>query len=344
MPFEIVRNDITRVRADAIVNTANPRPVYAGEVDRSIYLAAGKEKLLAARREIGEIEVGKAAYTPAFGLSARCIIHTVGPTWVDGRHGEVEQVRSCYRESLALAQQLGCTSIAFPLISTGAYHFPRDLALEAASAEIYPFVLHHTMMVYLVVYDQDSYDLSGRLSPQIRSYIDEHYVQEQQERAMEDAQRGDETVDLKLLQERRRERLRQFQGSAKKREQSLDQAISAAGPDFAAYLQELIDRRGMKNAELCRASNISRQTLSNLLGGGKPPKKGTVAALTVGLRLSLEEAEAFYARAGYSLTTYQKEDLAMRYFLERGEYNYVKINCALDACGLPTLGVKTRGL
>ena len=119
MPFRIIRTNLTKVHADAIVNTANPMPVFGDGTDRAIYMAAGAEELLAERRKIGAISRGEAAVTKAFRLPARFIIHTVGPVWQGGDHGEFETLRSCYRKSLFLAEQLGCQSIAFPLISTG---------------------------------------------------------------------------------------------------------------------------------------------------------------------------------------------------------------------------------
>lgn len=177
MPFQIIRNDITKVCADAIVNTANPEPVYAGGTDAAVYFAAGEEKLLEERRKIGRISPGEAAVTPAFALPARYIIHTVGPVWEGGDRGEFELLASCYRKSLLLARQLGCKSIAFPLISTGVYGFPRDRALDIALREISSFLEDSEMEVILVVFDRKSFDLSARLSAEVSQYIDEHYAQ-----------------------------------------------------------------------------------------------------------------------------------------------------------------------
>ena len=140
MPFQIIRDDITRVWADAIVNTANPDPIYASGTDHAVYMAAGADELLAEREKIGEIKVGEAAATPAFRLHARYIIHTVGPAWQDGKHGELEELASCYRSSLELAKTLNCESIAFPLISAGVYGFPKDRALGVALEAISDFL------------------------------------------------------------------------------------------------------------------------------------------------------------------------------------------------------------
>ena len=179
MPFHIIRNNITRVHADAIVNTANPEPVYAGGTDSAIYHAAGRDRLLAERKKIGRINPGQAAFTPAFALHAKYIIHTAGPVWQGGDRGEFELLASCYRNALGIARRLGCESIAFPLISTGVYGFPKDRALEIALREISVFLEKSEMDVTLVVFDRKSFDLSAGLAADIRQYINENYVTEQ---------------------------------------------------------------------------------------------------------------------------------------------------------------------
>lgn len=179
MPFRIIRNDITRVAADAIVNTANPEPVVGSGTDSAVYAAAGKDVLLAARKKIGRIARGEAAVTPAFGLNAKYIIHTVGPVWRDGNHGEAEKLRACYRKPLLLAEQLDCESIAFPLISTGVYGFPKALALKIAEEEITGFLENSEMEITLVVFDRASFEISAARKADISRYIDEHYVADQ---------------------------------------------------------------------------------------------------------------------------------------------------------------------
>ena len=171
MPFRIIRDDITRVSADAIVNTANPMPVYADGTDHAIYMAAGADELLAERKKIGAISRGEAAVTKAFRLPARFIIHTVGPVWQGGDHGEFETLRSCYRKSLLLAEQLGCQSIAFPLISTGIYGFPRDKALEIALSCFREHLTDSEMEITLVVFDRGSVALSASLVDEVEQFI-----------------------------------------------------------------------------------------------------------------------------------------------------------------------------
>lgn len=179
MPFRIIRNDITRVAADAIVNTANPNPVIGSGTDNAVYAAAGKDALLAARKKIGRIARGEAAVTPAFGLQAKYIIHTVGPVWRGGGQGEEEKLRACYRKPLLLAEQLECESIAFPLISTGVYGFPKELALKIAEEEITGFLENSEMEITLVVFDRASFEISAARKADISRYIDEHYVADQ---------------------------------------------------------------------------------------------------------------------------------------------------------------------
>ena len=176
MPFEIVRNDITQMRVDAIVNTANPRPVIGSGVDAGIHRAAGPE-LLTVREKIGRIGVGEAAITPGFGLNAKYVIHTVGPVWRGGLLGERKLLRGCYESSLSLALENGCTSIAFPLISTGNYGFPKDEALRIALDAIRGFLNDHEMMISLVVFDRESFQLSRQRYREVASFIDDNYIQ-----------------------------------------------------------------------------------------------------------------------------------------------------------------------
>ena len=176
MPFQIIRNDITRVKADAIVNTANPHPRIGRGTDGAVYHAAGARELLAERKKIGDIPVGEVAVTAAFSLPANYIIHTVGPVWKDGSCGEFDQLASCYRKSLLIADQLGCESIAFPLISTGTYGFPKDKALQIALHTISEYLKNSEINVLLVVFDRKAFEISSALSEDVRQYIDDNYV------------------------------------------------------------------------------------------------------------------------------------------------------------------------
>lgn len=181
MPFKIVRNDITKMQVDAIVNTANKEPVYSTGTDAAVYQAAGAEALLAARKQIGVLQEGEAAITAGFRLPAKYIIHAVSPRYIDGTCGEADRLRSCYMRSLELAHQYHCESIAFPLIATGNFGYPKAEGLEIALQVIHNFLMQEEMMIYLVVFDQESVRLSGQLYEDIESFIDEHYVAEKQD-------------------------------------------------------------------------------------------------------------------------------------------------------------------
>lgn len=178
MAFHIIRNDITKVSADAIVNTANPKPKYVSGTDYAIYMAAGADELLKERQKIGDLEIGQVAVTPALALNAKYIIHTVGPAWIDGEHGEREAVRSCYENSLRLAKELGCESIAFPLIATGVYGFPKADALQIAVSVFSEFLTDTDMEIILVVFDEASFVLSGKIFSGVDEFIDENFVSE----------------------------------------------------------------------------------------------------------------------------------------------------------------------
>lgn len=179
MPFEIIRNDITNMRVDAIVNTANPRPMIGSGVDAAIHAKAGP-MLLVARKVIGTMNTGEACITPGFKLPCKHVIHTVGPVWHDGGHGEAYLLRQCYAQSLKLARRHRCKSVAFPLISAGNYGFPKQLALQIAVDTIREFLEEHEMQVYLVVFSRNSLELSDGLVDKVRSFIDDAYVQERE--------------------------------------------------------------------------------------------------------------------------------------------------------------------
>ena len=327
MPFEIVRNDITNMRVDAIVNTANPRAVIGLGVDSAIHEKAGPQ-LLAARQEIGHIDMGCAAITPAFQLAAKYVIHTVGPVWDGGSYGEEDLLRNCYDNSLGLAVEHGCQSIAFPLISTGNYGFPKDKALQIAISAFSEFLLEHEMQIYLVVFDQTSYKLSEKLFQGVASYIDQHYV---------DAwQMATYAAEAPRINRRRREidrcetmAMRECAPCASKA-MSLEDMLKQADAGFTETLLKLIDQTGKKDSEVYKKANISKQHFSKIRNNPNyKPTKPTAIALALALELDLDTAKDLIGRAGYALTNSSKFDLIIRYFIEQGNYNVVEINMAL---------------
>ena len=328
MPFEIVRNDITKMAVDAIVNTANPRPVIGAGTDAMVHQAAGPE-LLAARQRIGSIAAGEVAITPAYALSAKYVIHTVGPVWQDGDHGEEQLLRSCYEKSLKLAAKHHCRSIAFPLISTGNYGFPKNKALQIAISAFSAFLPENEMQIYLVVFDRTSFQLSEKLFQSITSYIDENYV---------------ESIPKAAAYERRRRDM-DFCESRALREMPQPKAISLADmlkqadAGFTETLLKRIDKSGKKDSEIYKKANLSKQHFSKIRNNPHyKPTKPTAIALALALELDLEETKDLIGRAGYALTNSSKFDLIVRYFIENGNYNVLEINLALYEFDQPLLG------
>lgn len=343
MPFTIVRNDITKVRADAIVNTANPSPRFGGGTDAAIYEAAGKDELLMARQAIGAIEPGEAAATDAFQLKARYIIHTVGPAWIDGAHGEFAILRSCYRESLRLAEQLGCQSIAFPLIATGTYGFPKNKALDIALSVIRKYLEVSDLMVKLVVFDRHSYELAADLQDEVAEYIDENYVRT--------ARRAEYGVDRAVRRSRRQavelDATLPFKACqaappaqdfiAKKL--SLEDAVSHLGESFQARLLRMIDERGMTDAEVYKQANISRKVFSKIrCHDDYIPKKKTIVALAIALHLNLDDTQDLLASAGLTLTNNNKSDVIVMFCIDNAIYDIYTVNALLFKFHQPILG------
>lgn len=322
MPFQIIRNDLAQVAADAIVNTANPAPRYGSGTDSAIYRAAGAAELLAARQAIGPLAPGEVAATPAFRLQARHILHTVGPVWQDGRHGEREILRACYSRSLALAAELGCESVAFPLIASGVYGFPKEDALDIALSEIGKFLLSHEMLVILVVFDRQVLALSQAIVGAIDEYIDEHGVS-----ALHAAEyRGDERTVLR----RRLQRAGHV---------PLEAVLANPEDDFRQRLFALIDASGLDDAAVYKRANLDRKLFSRIRCKlDYQPTKKTAVALAVALELDLAATRDLLARAGLALSPSSRFDLIVSYFIERGEYDINAINAALFRYGEPLLG------
>ena len=340
MPFQIVRNDITKMQADAIVNTANPRPVVGSGCDAGIHKKAGP-KLLEARKKIGNIGVGQAAATPAFGLDAKYVFHAVSPIWQDGLHGEETLLQSCYENALQLALENNCESIAFPLIATNNYGFPKDKALQIAVAAFSEFLMEHEMLIYLVVFDRSAYKLSEKLFHSIASYIDDHYVQ-----AWEEATYGIEKESRRYSTRHRRDRDLFRKSSvcedaapcapmsmpieAKPKPASLKDLLSQADAGFTETLLKLIDKTGKKDSEIYKKANLSKQHFSKIRNNPDyKPTKQTAIALALALELDLEQTKDLIGRAGYALSNSSKFDLIICYFIEQKNYNVVEINMAL---------------
>lgn len=369
MPFQIIRNDITNVRADAIVNTANPLPRIGRGTDSAIYAAAGEEELLAARRALGELAPGQAAATPAFKLDARYIIHTVGPVWRDGRHGERDILRACYANSLALAERLACESVAFPLIASGSYGFPKDEALHIALLEIQRFLLTHDMLVTLVVFDRSAVALSEGLVGAIEQYIDDHTAKTLH--AREQRNTSSRPGAGRLFARRRNTRSDDtfsapafYAPSAPMADEeavygeavygeaapaaaalpdmsgkSLEEVLGSTGESFQQRLLRLIDERGLDDVSVYKKANIDRKLFSRIRC--KPdykPKKKTAVAFAIALELDLPTMTDLLSRAGIAFSPSNTFDLIITYFVTHGNYDIFEINAALFKYDQPILG------
>lgn len=348
MPFEIVRNDIVNMQVDAIVNTANPNPVIGSGVDSGIHKKAGRQ-LLAARQKIGRIAFGDAAITPGFGLDARYVIHTVGPVWVDGHQGEEQILASCYRKSLALAKKTGCESIAFPLIATGNYGFPKPLALQIAVREISTFLLENEMQIYLIVFGKEAFALSEKLFKSVSSYIDENYIRSKTADEY-GAQTGESEVRQRRDWLRQNRRIREEMAiesyaemhvcpAAPMAEKDWGQLMEHLDAGFSETLLRLIDRTGKKDAEIYKKANVDRKLFSKIRNNPEyKPSKATALAFAFALELDLEETKDFIGRAGFALSHSSKFDVIVEYFLVNRNYNVFELNEVLFAFDQPSIG------
>ena len=315
MPLIIVRNDITKMSVDAIVNAAKESLLGGGGVDGCIHRAAGPE-LLQECRTLGGCRTGNARITGAYRLPCKYVIHTVGPVWNGGRCGEREQLASCYRTSLALAKEHGCETVAFPLISSGIFGYPKDQALRVAVDTISEFLAENDMTAYIAIFDRAAYATGNKLFADIAAYIDDHYV--------------DAHTDP------RRERMRRI-GVVESR--GLDEALAHLDAGFSETLLKLIDRRGKKDAEIYRKANVDRRLFSKIRNNPDyKPSKPTAVAFAIALELSLPETRDLIARAGYALSPSSKFDIIIEYFIMQRDYDIFKINEALFAFDQSLLG------
>ena len=350
MPFQIIRNDITKVQADAIVNTANPHPIIGSGTDSAIHEAAGPE-LLSARKKIGDIPPGVAVSTPAFNLSAKYVIHTVGPSWVDGKHEEETVLRKAYDAALKLADQLGCRSVAFPLMAAGSYGFPRDLALSIAISAFTDFLMDHDMTVYLVLFNGKAFSLASSLFSDLRSYIDDNYVEEQTQKEYgspyERRRRRENLAPPEEYEEYEasiafgavcEESLMPEASAAPLPAGSLEELLGQSESTFSEYLLDILKERSGKDSEVYKRAEISKQLFSKMLSNKYyQPTKNTVIQLAIGLQLDVNRTQKLLEKAGYTLTRSSKADLVVQYYIERKVYNVKFINLALEDCGLPLL-------
>ncbi|WP_077603791.1 O-acetyl-ADP-ribose deacetylase [Oceanobacillus sojae] len=330
MPFQIIRNDITKVQTDAIVNPANSTLLGGGGADGAIHRAAGP-KLLEECRTLGGCNTGQAKITKGYQLPAKYVIHTVGPVWHGGNKNEKKLLADCYQHSLALAKEYQLESIAFPLISSGVYGYPKDKAFKVAVSIIRDFLLQNEMLVYLVVYDNASFTLSEKLFSTIKQYIDDKYIEEQP------ADRRNRYDEANLFKEATIEEQEDRYISGERLE---DVVINGIEETFTQMLLHWIDKKGMTDAETYKRANIDRKLFSKIRNDVHyQPSKSTVISFAIALRLNLKETKDLLLRAGFALSRSSKFDLIVAYFIEKENYNILEINEALFAFDQKLLGV-----
>ena len=329
MPLEIVRNDITKMAVDAIVNAAKESLLGGGGVDGCIHRAAGPE-LLQECRTLGDCRTGEAKITGAYRLPCRYIIHTVGPVWNGGSHGERELLVSCYRTSLALAKEHGCETVAFPLISSGVFGYPKDQALRVAVDTIGEFLLHNDMTVYIVIFSRTAYQISSKLFADIAEYVDDHYV---------DAHTDSRRERLRRMSVLEGRALSAGAAAAPMVADNLDDLLAHLDAGFSETLLKLIDHSGKKDSEIYKKANVDRKLFSKIRNNPDyKPSKATAIAFAIALELNLDETRDLVARAGYALSASSKFDVIIEYFIRQKKYDIFEINEALFAFDQSLLG------
>ena len=333
MPLEIVRNDITKMSVDAIVNAANESLLGGGGVDGAIHYAAGPE-LLAECKTLGGCKTGKAKITCGYNLPAKYVIHTVGPIYKDGKHGERALLESCYRETLALALKHNCETVAFPLISSGVYGYPKDQALKVAIDVISDFLLDNEMKVYIVIFDKAAYKISEKLFSDIAEYIDDNYVDEHT-----DYRRESTRMNVPMQASVGLYEADLCECKAMATEDDLDAKLKQIDESFSQMLLRKIDEKGMTDAECYKKANIDRKLFSKIRSDVHyKPSKPTAIAFAISLELTLFETEDMLKKAGFALSHSNKFDIIIEYFISKGNYNIFEINEALFAFDQSLLG------
>ena len=318
MPFKIIRNDITKMPVDAIVNAANNSLKKGGGVCGAIFEAAGAVELQAECDLIGGCKTGEAVWTKGYKLPAKYIIHTAGPIWEDGKHKEAELLNSCYQNSLKIAMEKGCKSIAFPLIASGIYGYPKEQALKVAISSIQEFLSYNEIMIYLVVYDKKAFILSEKLFSSVEKFIDDNYVEAHQfirEYNISSVAESYDPCDRTT-----------------KGKESLEQLFSRIDESFSEMLLRLIDEKQMTDVQAYKKANVDRKLFSKIRSNKDyTPSKITAIAFAIALELDKQNCDKLLEKAGYALSRCSKFDLIIEYFIEQRNYDIFLINETLFA-------------
>ena len=362
MPFKIVRNDITKMNTEAIVNTANDHPTVGTGCDSAVYKAAGVDVLLKYREEnIGFVPEGEAFITPGFNLKAKYIIHAVSPLYMGGDKGEEEKLRSCYRKSLQIAKENGIKSISFPLISTGGFGYPKEEGMRIAVDEINAFLLSNEMDIFLVVFDTKATQLGEKIFPELEAFIDHNYVKEAreeeygdiEERSMKSAMSawvmpmGEAICDscMSIADESDFDEcdedafdLWDDEDAAFELEKKLNERLAHKADTFSEYLLYLIESKNMTNVEVYKRACLTKQYFHKIKKNKDfHPEKIKALLLCVGAKLNLDETKDLLARAGYALSPADLTDIIFTFFIEYKHYDVIDIDIQLEEHGLPCI-------
>lgn len=327
MPLFFIRQDITKMQCDAIVNSTNRYFKPLGGADASIHKTAGPE-LAKYCSTLGVLNTGEVKITPAFNLPCKYVIHTVGPVWHGGKNGEETILQNCYTNALKMAVENGCKSIAIPLISSGTYGYPKDKVLSVAIDAICSFLFQNDLTVYLVIFTKEAYAYTSKLFKEIETYIDDNYVAEHL------IAKNERTIENDLQKKPQSSVL-----SAETEDAELDKMLSKADESFALMLMRFIDKSGMTEVECYKKAGVLKQTWYKILNDKNyRPKKETVISYAIALKLSLDDTQRLLATVGYTLSKSNKFDIIIRFFISHKIYDVFKINQYLNDYKQPLLG------
>lgn len=333
MPFTIIRNDITKMHVDAIVNAANTALQMGGGVCGAIFHGAGAAELQAACDPLAPIQTGEAVITPGFKLPAKYVIHTAGPVYLDGKHGEEKLLRECYHNSLKRAIENDCESVAFPLISSGIYGYPKAEALRVATSAIQDFLVDHDLEVFLVVYDKAAFAVSENLLGKVKAYIDENYIGDLEEPRHRRGQLLQVEMDALQIEEEKHSVCESVSIGG------IEDLVGELDEPFSQMLLRLIDLKGKTDVEVYKRANLDRRLFSKIRSNKEyMPSKRTAIAIAIALELTLDETDDLLERAGYALSHSQKFDVIVEYFIASGRYDVFEINQVLFQYDQPLLG------
>jgi len=344
LPLYFERNDITLMKVDAIVNAANNSLLGGGGVDGCIHRAAGPE-LLAECMTLHGCETGKAKITKGYRLPAKYVIHTVGPCWMDGKHQERELLTSCYRTSLCLAHEHACESVAFPLISSGIYGYPKEEALQVAVETIEEFLEETDMCVYLIVFDHEAFRLTREKYADVEEFISNSAVEKMKEtdsrrrriygnrvgNALQMEDRDDSVCSDSVYMESLCLPCKKVEEpDTLAKSENLDDVLKQVKDEFREYLFAKIDESGLTDAKCYTKANVDRRVFSKMKKPGYRPSKETVIAFGFALNMNQSEMTELVERAGYSFRPKNNRfDAIIAYCLSKGIESVLDVNILL---------------